>query len=511
MNGRPSSATTAAARLALRGFGILLLVVAGGCATRAPVQDDPVASDPAVRECAKWYAALDAQVDSAGMRDVQTRRVAGFPYLRVDRYYASLREVARVDERVMEALVERLVALDISARTHEIANLPVENLALLWQDLGDPERSASLRRTRECGRLLRRDDMARPARRSALLANLFVPDDYVEAYRVFGLYWLARIPFSIGVRAQVDAMREAFRRDLAGTAQGTLVRYSPPSRPRVTREQLRGILARSSYNALRQPEPGHEDLETLFAHFAPSFEIDTTGDHDRFGALRWRWGMRPEVDVAAPTVYRQSAFTRYRGVSLLQLVYTIWFPERPPESAVDLLAGKLDGVVFRVTLAPDGQPLVYDSIHPCGCYHLFVTTPRALPISPPDNEPEWAFVPQQLAADEASSRLVVRVATRSHYVQRVIADRQDSLARYEFLEYDELRSLPLMSGGTRSVFDADGFIAGTERPERLLFWPMGIANAGAMRQWGRHPTAFIGRRHFDDADLFERRFVLDLN
>jgi hypothetical protein len=36
---------------------------------------------------------------------------------------------------------------------------------------------------------------------------------------------------------------------------------------------------------------------------------------------------------------------------------------------------------------------------------------------------------------------------------------------------------------------------------------MGIANPGAMRQWGTHATAFVGRRHFDDADLFERRFA----
>jgi len=40
----------------------------------------------------------------------------------------------------------------------------------------------------------------------------------------------------------------------------------------------------------------------------------------------------------------------------------------------------------------------------------------------------------------------------------------------------------------------------------LLFWPMGIDSPGAMRQWGRQPTAFVGRRHFDDADLLERRF-----
>jgi len=27
-----------------------------------------------------------------------------------------------------------------------------------------------------------------------------------------------------------------------------------------------------------------------------------------------------------------------------------------------------------------------------------------------------------------------------------------------------------------------------------------------MRIWGRHATAFVGMRHFDDADLFERYF-----
>ena len=58
------------------------------------------------------------------------------------------------------------------------------------------------------------------------------------------------------------------------------------------------------------------------------------------------------------------------------------------------------------------------------------------------------------------------------------------------------------------MFGPDGLVAGSERAERWLFWPMGIASAGAMRQWGHHATAFVGRRHFDDADLIERRFVI---
>jgi hypothetical protein len=51
-------------------------------------------------------------------------------------------------------------------------------------------------------------------------------------------------------------------------------------------------------------------------------------------------------------------------------------------------------------------------------------------------------------------------------------------------------------------------IPGTQRPERFFFWPMGIASAGQMRQWGRHATAFVGRRHFDDPYLLDRYFTL---
>ncbi len=51
------------------------------------------------------------------------------------------------------------------------------------------------------------------------------------------------------------------------------------------------------------------------------------------------------------------------------------------------------------------------------------------------------------------------------------------------------------------TFPIEVTLASTERPPQ---------SAGAMRQWGRHATAFVGRRHFDDANLFEKRFSFDL-
>ena len=120
------------------------------------------------------------------------------------------------------------------------------------------------------------------------------------------------------------------------------------------------------------------------------------------------------------------------------------------------------------------------------------------------------FAPQSLPRVAEGERPVLRIASGTHYIERVtLVQGSDSLARYELRPYGDLRSMLRFAAHT-SAFGPDGLVPGTQRAERLLYWPMGIASAGAMRQWGRHATAFIGRRHFDDADLFEKRFSFDL-
>ena len=86
---------------------------------------------------------------------------------------------------------------------------------------------------------------------------------------------------------------------------------------------------------------------------------------------------------------------------------------------LDLLGGALDGVIVRITFAPDGRPLLLDTIHACGCYHLFFPAAGvALRDGAPTHE-EWAFVAGALPAIRQSQgkaagtdeRLVVRIAT----------------------------------------------------------------------------------------------------
>ena len=476
---------------------LVAALAAAGCATLEPSArlESP---DPVLRDCAEWFRALDARVDAAGVRDGQSARIAGFPYLRASRFLASFRDEARRDDTARSALIARLQDLDLQARRAEFANL------------GEPPEA--LDRARACGARLASADLADPATAARLLERVAVPDDYSTAMRGFGLYALTQIPFTSGVRRYQDEVRAAHRAPLRVPEGASLVTLAPGGGAPLARREAAAILSRAAENPLGIPEPGPAALEDLLRTYAPIFEIEVTGDDDRPGALHWIEGRdTPQVDAAEPVVYRLAAWTRDVPRSLLQLVYVLWFPARPPQSDGDLLSGTLDGVVWRVTLAPDGEPLVYDTIHPCGCYHLFYPTPLASPRPAPEGEVEWMLAPQSLPRIADGERVRVRIAARTHYVERVTPVTGPAAGpRYALASYDQLRSMPLPGGGRRSLFAPDGIVPGTERAERYWFWPMGIDSAGAMRQWGREPTAFVGRRHFDDADLLEKRFDLAL-
>ena len=317
------------------------------------------------------------------------------------------------------------------------------------------------------------------------------------------------MPFYAGVRAWQDRASQAFVDARQGKPPDyPLLRYIPPDIPVYTRNEVGKILARASKHPMGLPQLSDRERDRLFATYAPVFEIETSTDSDKVGRLFWSSAKTPQVDVSRPMVYRRLGYIRAENRTLLQLVYTAWMPERPREGSLDLLGGHLDGIVWRVTLAPDGEPVLFDSIHPCGCYHMFFPTPRLKPLPAPKRVLEWSFTPTTLPKIPDTGRLRVVVQARTHYLRDVSLSESTEGGEYRFAEYDELRTLPLPQGGTRSIFGPDGLIEGTERGERFLFWPMGIASAGAMRQSGTQATAFVGRRHFDDADIFEKRFRL---
>jgi len=486
---------------------MLLCAAITGCAV-APRQE--IAAD-LNEECREVFLRVDRAVAGAGVQDGMAARVQEFPYLRVDRFLASYAGENLNDAQFADWM-NRMVELGSQARSFEIANLPAREAEALGHALWDIGRARAWAAPAlaDCTARLAAADSSDPARRAALRDAASVPDDYATGNRVAGLYWLTRIPFASGVRKWQAEVREAFAAPLATLpASGELKTYAPPP-GRLTATEVATLLGRTSTNALGIPDPRGADLDSMFRTFAPVFTVETAEDADLPGELGWREGDVPRIVSRLPVVYRRASHARYQGRPLLQLNYWLWFPERPKGAGWDILGGHLDGVLWRVTLAPDGTPWVFDAIHPCGCYHLFFPTARAAARPQPESLDETVFIPQSLPRLAGDARVELRIDSGTHYLRRILVrdGAAQSAAEYVFAEDDSLRSLPLPESGRRSIFRPDGIVPGSERGERWLFWPMGVPEPGAMRQWGRHATAFVGRRHFDDPGLLERYFVL---
>ena len=468
-----------------------------------------------LRRCTEAFAAIDDAVERAATGDAQAAPIPGFPHLRTTRFLAALGarflgpRTAANDDAAFDSWTGWLADTATAARGFELANLSPPALAALRRKLAGNRPQAVVE---ECRAILASFDRRRPEARAILARTVNVPDNYNDILRVVGIYPLTAIPVLIGFELWQRRNLPSFAGAAPEARTGAAVeRYAPAAHTApMTAAAVAALLRRSADNPLRIPRPSAEALRRLAATFAPVFAVGQTGDHDRIGTPMVTTGAAPGLDTGAPRVYVQPSWAIFDGVPLLQISYLAWFSERPPVGDMDILAGRMDGVMWRVTIGADGRPMLYDSIHPCGCYHLFFPRPPTrLRLRPIDDPGEGTVVPTDAPALGPGQRMVLHIGGGDHYLRALSVAAVDAAAatRYELAAMDDLRSLPLPAGGTRSLYDGRGMVAGTERRERFLLWPMGIASPGAMRQWGTHATAFVGRRHFDDPYLIDKAFT----
>lgn len=432
--------------------------------------------------CSALFSQLHG--DSAGVRDGQYHLLPGFTGLRSERSLALLaHSAARPEQRRL--WLQRLAGLDAQASAIEIAQLP----AMQRQHWSQPAQQSAL-------------DNCRAAQIDALLSEptafqravqaAQVPDNYLGRARALGLYPL----FKPVYRRGIDAWQQQAAQAIAPLDSPQWLGYRPITRPAFT------PLAPLQRDSLGLPQADPEQLQTLFARHAPWLKVAQASRHDRLGSPYYRADGGRDLQPVQPWLYQHSGWSRIDGRWHLQLIYQFWFSQRPKVHALDLFGGELDGLLWRVTLDAQGNALLYDSIHPCGCWHSFY-----LPADSP-----WQFhqAPDEEArqarrldfnGDQAAT---LWLGAGDHQVQWVDHRRSAYPAMlYQSASLDQLRQLPHPQG-QRSLYRPDGLVPGTQRLERWLLWPSGVESPGAMRQWGRHATAFIGRAHFDDPQLLER-------
>jgi hypothetical protein len=474
---------------------LLGLLLAGCAAVPQPARSPHLGAPDPLGRCAALFAALDERALKAGALDGGSFRVEGHPYLRVDRFLASFRDET-LEDRAFDAWVDHMQALDLGARRHELANSVAA---------GRPEDADAevLRQAAACGDRMKAVDFASAERRAAFRERLNAPSEYIRVRRALGIYPVVSLFVSAGVSDWHAEARRGFSNEPL-----------PPGPPRVRYAPAEGvdaaaaarIVETAARDALGIPVYDEAALDLLFRRHAPAWLVRTATDDDRIGTPVWGPDGEIGVDAAHPAVYTRPSVTRFGADVLTQLNFVVWFPARPKTNALDIYGGRLDGINFRVTLDVDGAPLLYEKIHNCGCYYTAYPTGRLRPRAASGYAEKPLILPPP-ALNGARPALALESGT--HYVNRFFAEKAGptTAVALPFVPYERLLSLPTPEGGRRSMFAPDGIAPGTDRLERFVLWPTGVASPGAMRQWGRHAVAFVGERHFDDPFALDRMFV----
>ncbi len=231
-----------------------------------------------------------------------------------------------------------------------------------------------------------------------------------------------------------------------------------------------------------------------------------------------------EIDPSNPTVYAYTRHIRITDRPHTQLTYTYWYPRHPELKSNDPEAGHTEGLTLRVTLDQRDEPIAFETLYNCGCYHrLYPSSDLEAAAMRSFGKPAkgkrfaierrvpWKFdtiVPKVVQMKGRGDRPVVRNRAGWHGIINVAMDEQgheheavDQIG-YTLRPYDELEQLTTPDGRIVSMFYDNGLVKGAQRLEGVFFTPAGLLSSGQPRQRG---TQMIHWDHydFDDPDLLK--------
>ena len=469
------------------------LLAACGTQPRAP---EPLSNDAATDRCLRFHEALGEEARAAGVIDGAGGDIPGAPWLRSSRWLAA----GERQEADYQAWLEGVLETGREARLTELANLPGAARERLAEIAPEQDLQSSVLL---CSRWLASVMPDDKAARGRLHRAARVDDEYIAWHRVAGAYPLTRFGILGGVGVWQGRVEATFT---TGDADGeAAIRYEPGTGDvPVAPERLRRAMAAAPRDGLGRLAAGRTLTDILFAAYAPVIEIDEDAGYNRIGTPFREGPETPNVQADRPRVYTFMDHADFHGRVLPRLNYVFWFSSRPKDHLLDILGGRLDGMTVRITLAETGEPFHLETMHNCGCYHQHYLLAGA------QARGDHGYAERPLVLDGPArpgqgERWVFRLEGGSHYVRGIgVAEPGQPHTPYALAPYRDLLTLEDDAGGRPSLFRPDGMVPGTFRDERVLFWVSGVPDPGAMRQHGRHATAFVGRRHFDDPDLLER-------
>lgn len=464
-----------------------------GCASiKQPDYTSTSASDE-FAACYRAYQSAENLIRKESHVSAHTQPLYGYPFFRTNRFLSEIGQRASEATEISQwlSLMNKLATDAIENETKTLSRKLQENI--------------SVERLHACAPIILDQYLEKPDAIKDIRSKAVAKDEYHEMNKILGLYPLSAVPMRMGVKRWHKEALSTF--STAPKPDYEWVSYLTKAKP-LTHAQVEKILDRSTKAPLEIPIPSPKDASRLAEQFAPIWRVDTKTNDDVIG--------RPEINANGATintleqeVYWYLSHSIFEGQVLLQLNYVIWLPSRPKTNLLDPLGGPIDGLHWRVTLSRDGTPLIYDSIHNCGCYHMFFPSKKLKKHFDAHLYQEPILIPKSMEKVKPNEKIALYLEAQTHYLIGVEKEKPAYKGHHMKLRpYHKLEAIPVTSRANthQNLFDHDGLINESARLERFLFWPMGVPAAGSMRQRGTHATAFIGERHFDDATLFETLF-----
>lgn len=249
-----------------------------------------------------------------------------------------------------------------------------------------------------------------------------------------------------------------------------------------------------------------------FGRFAPLFVHENDAHaYNRIGrpAARYddRGKVRVYVDPLRPVIFTERReFESSNGTNYTNYIYRVHFESVPIRfRPFHVSAGRNVGLLVVVTVNKKQEPVLYTTVHTCGCYTAFIPTGFLPSSARPTNWEEhtqevWG---EQLPAGitlaqpyDGGQRPLITLRAGSHRVKDISAIMLP-LVRSEFravaapfAPVTDLKRLALDDGTTVSFFNTEGaragYVRGTFKPFELLlvsWWSLDV-RAGVDKEYG---------------------------
>lgn len=233
--------------------------------------------------------------------------------------------------------------------------------------------------------------------------------------------------------------------------------------------------------------------EKIISHHLPIFIVENPNDkHNLIGtpSARDMGNSKEEIYISheTPTIYAETRTFTGEIDSYTNVIYRIHF-EKIPFSLLPfyLSYGKNVGLLVVVTLNSNEEPVLYTTVHTCGCYLAFVPTSYMEQDAYPEN---WdkkhqavygEVLPGLLDLQDASpleTNTAILIRNNTHRVKDIYLASRDTLMNYQtaaadIQPLDSLNNISLDSKRATTFYEtsgrSSGYVKGSHKVwEKLL-------------------------------------------